>query len=286
MKNFADFVPLASFGCAALLAGCLAATSPISPDGATGTDASAGPDSGGSDSGNSGPDGGSCGTACDCTPGLACSGGQCVVGFTEVYCCTSSECPGGSICQYPSGNYSVCSVDGGSIPPDAGACATACDCSPGLSCINGQCLATPQPEYCCTSNDCPKGFGCQNPDGTYSQCGGTAPGDAGITCVCESFFQCCGSECVNFDNDPFNCGGCGNVCGGATPYCAGGKCQTPPCLTPDAGTCAASAGLCCGVTCCGQGQLCCELDGPVIGAFCYMPTPQQPTCPRGCPVCN
>lgn len=280
-----------SVGLIATLAGCLSATYPYIPDagasadGGIGSDSGMGSDAGGTDSGSTTSDGGACTTACDCAPGLACGSGQCVVGFAAVYCCDSATCPSGSICQSRDGRFSVCAADAGTPTPDAGYCQTACDCSPGLSCLNGQCIAAPQPEYCCASPKCPSGASCQNPDGTYSQCGVTTV-DAGNACPnCQSWFECCGPQCVNFDNDPFNCGGCGIVCSGTTPYCANRTCQAPPCFV-DGGACATPEGICCGGTCCNAGDLCCELDGPIAGAVCYTPTPQQPTCPLGCPVCG
>jgi hypothetical protein len=293
-------------GAAALLCCCSVATSPNNPDASTSN-----PDASTSnpDASSSNPDasvnpdagvGSNCTTACDCSPGLACSNGRCEVAFTAVYCCDAITCPGGSVCQNPSGSYSVCpsddagyADDSGYVYPDAGqgstdagGCFSACDCGGGLACVNGQCIAQPQPMYCCDSTDCPTGFRCQYPNGTISQCG--AMTDAGgPTCTnCASYFTCCNNnQCVDVENDPLNCGGCGIVCTGATPYCGFGKCTTPPCYA-DAGVCSDPTALCCGGdSCCGGGQLCCLLDGPVLSTFCYTPTVQQPTCPKGCPIC-
>ncbi len=116
--------------------------------------------------------------------------------------------------------------------------------------------------------------------------GGATGGGAGTTCspACGQGRTCCGGLCVNPANDPGNCGGCGVTCTGATSYCAG-SCVAPPCEI-DAGSCG-GGGSCCGTTCCGAGQLCCESQGPLVGPpQCFTPTAQAPTCPQGCaPLC-
>jgi hypothetical protein len=46
---------------------------------------------------------------------------------------------------------------------------------------------------------------------------------------------------------------------------------------------------CCGMACCAQGQLCCELQSGVGALYpsCFTPTASQPTCPLGCsPICQ
>ena len=95
---------------------------------------------------------------------------------------------------------------------------------------------------------------------------------------------CCGSTCVNPNNDPDNCGGCGQRCGAHT-YCSG-MCVPIPCAK-EGGACG-SGETCCGTSCCTQGQLCCESSGPVQALYpgCFTPTASQPTCPPGCsPLC-
>ena len=49
------------------------------------------------------------------------------------------------------------------------------------------------------------------------------------TCVydCVAGAIRCNGTCTSVDFDPDNCGACGNVCGGSTPYCSGGECS--PC---------------------------------------------------------
>ncbi|HMF42294.1 MAG TPA: tail fiber domain-containing protein [Polyangia bacterium] len=118
---------------------------------------------------------------------------------------------------------------------------------------------------------------------------GGAGGGGICTVLCTTGRTCCGANtCVNLQNDPFNCGKCGNVCPATAPFCGGGMCGQPPCNpNPGAGVCA-PATLCCGTTCCAQGQLCCDPEGPLGGEpTCYTPTNDQPTCPQGCaPLCK
>ncbi len=90
-------------------------------------------------------------------------------------------------------------------------------------------------------------------------------------CVCAdaSTIECNGA-CVNTNSNSANCGVCGNVCSGSTPFCQNGQCTsscTPPtelcgssCINPatyqsDSSNCGA-----CGVSCAASGQ------GPVCTA--------------------
>lgn len=63
-----------------------------------------------------GSNGATCTTACDCLPGLACAGGICRQGTVPVYCCNSTSCVNGDVCQNPSGTYGRC----GTNMPDLG----------------------------------------------------------------------------------------------------------------------------------------------------------------------
>lgn len=122
--------------------------------------------------------------------------------------------------------------------------------------------------------------------GSATAGGSTAGGSAGAcTPACARGRACCNGVCVNVENDPRNCGGCGTTCSGATPFCEG-TCKAAPCSI-DAGVCS-SAQSCCGGACCGAGQLCCDAQGPVSGRqVCHTPTVAEPTCPQGCsPLCQ
>jgi hypothetical protein len=117
--------------------------------------------------------------------------------------------------------------------------------------------------------------------------GGTATGGAGGTAGCNAKtcgFTCCQDQCKNTDNDILNCGTCGTVCGGATPYCDQGKCTPQP---PCGGVACIGTKFCCGTQCCDMNQLCCDVPGPTpTGPKCT--TPVNGTCPTGCAgcVCN
>jgi hypothetical protein len=127
------------------------------------------------------------------------------------------------------------------------------------------------------------GGGSGSGSGSGSSSGGGS--DAGETCavVCTLQQKCCGGKCVDSQDDPFNCGTCGNACTGDKSACVNGKCETPPCDNTKACT---AGQTCCGESCCTQGQLCCVIEGgPAQLPRCITPTAQQPTCPAGCPLC-
>lgn len=113
---------------------------------------------------------------------------------------------------------------------------------------------------------------------------GGAGGSGGSSGACGNCdFQCCGTACINTGNDIKNCGGCGTVCPGNTPYCDHGVCKDkPPCET---GTNCIGTATCCGNKCCAVGEICCDVPGP-LGT--PLPTCNQPvdgTCPKGCTSC-
>jgi hypothetical protein len=103
-----------------------------------------------------------CQTACDCTPGQRCdSSGMCTAAGNAVYCCTSSTCPTGELCQQRNGDVNQCGqnpdasvrlVDGGT-----GMCGTQ-RCTQGaagdllckLACgsVSATCVMTGGMEHC------------------------------------------------------------------------------------------------------------------------------------------
>jgi hypothetical protein len=116
--------------------------------------------------------------------------------------------------------------------------------------------------------------------------GGSMSGGSGGANNCamdcsKSGFVCCGTQCVNSNNDVMNCGECGNECGGLFPYCDNGTCGAPAC--GPAVDCGPGTN-CCSNECCGEGQLCCVVPGGPDGPpRCVDPV--SDTCPRGCPTC-
>jgi hypothetical protein len=59
--------------------------------------------------------------------------------------------------------------------------------------------------------------------------------------------------------------------------------MAPPCQQ-DAAACG-STSSCCGLDCCGQGQLCCLMERAQSSTQCYAPTSAETSCPAGCPTC-
>jgi len=60
---------------------------------------------------------------------------------------------------------------------------------------------------------------------TSGEGGGDAATDA--NCECATGLSCCGGSCVSTGTSSTNCGGCGKVCGTATPVCINGVCSAP-----------------------------------------------------------
>jgi len=65
-------------------------------------------------------------------------------------------------------------------PPDLGGpgakCTTACDCKPGLGCLQGSCTSGFEPIFCCESPECPTSGFCQSKSGNFSKCGSSSGG--------------------------------------------------------------------------------------------------------------
>jgi hypothetical protein len=98
--------------------------------------------------------------------------------------------------------------DGGYSTDAGGAgasCMTACDCTPGLGCFGGQCVATNNPIYCCGASPCPNGAFCENSGGGFGRCGMTG-----------------GTDLANFDHCPFV--DCSN--GNGTQRCLNAGCAS------------------------------------------------------------
>ncbi len=187
-----------------------------------------GPDGGGCASLQTDPNNcGACGQAC--LPNEQCVGALC-------------NCPSGfTLCGLPDGGQ-VC-TDLSSDPNNCGACASGCD---GGNCV---CDQSPLP----------------GDAGPRQVCSAPIAGEPGL-CVCSGTLTACGpngSDCVDTNSDPQNCGGCGKLC--PTGSCAGGVCL---CSAPY--TKCASTGVCADLTTdphnCGQCSKDCTLLLP--GATC------------------
>ena len=79
------------------------------------------------------------------------------------HCTCVPSCPGCKDC----GSF-VCVADEPRVCPE---CRSACDCDPGLGCIDGRCIAGFAPVYCCEGEVCPAGQQCQHLSGEMDLCG-------------------------------------------------------------------------------------------------------------------
>jgi len=188
---------------------------------------------------------GACGN--DCTAGtdpsfnpVVCKSGQC-------------RCHGGSndICATPIPPFpTLACIDTSSDPHNCGGCGLVVD-GGGPQADGG----LPPSPYICTGvkSACQNGS-CNCPNNNL-YCGpGTWTPDAGAND---------GGICLNDTGDPFNCGGCGNVC--STLYAADAVCQFASCTCIDAGICLTAVNT-------DPFNPSCDCIGQ------YSPTPPDPSC--------
>jgi hypothetical protein len=198
-----------------------------------------------------------CQSACDCSNGLACQAGSCVALDAPVYCCEGSFCPPDQTCESAEGQMELC--------PEQG-CQTACDCTPGLSCLQGRCQLDAAPMYCCDQGSCPSGMGCQTQSGQQDQCPSI---ECMSACDCSGGERCSDGICTLGDEPIFCCDS--SVCPSGQrcedPFGRPSMCSGEVCLS----ACDCSAGLACLD---GQCQLasapvfCCETNPCPFEALC------------------
>jgi hypothetical protein len=112
---------------------------------------------------------------------------------------------------------------------------------------------------------------------------GGSGADAGSCATnCGAGLRCCGSTCINPNNDILNCGSCNHRCSGSSPFCDRGSCGVAPCEA-DAAACQSGGGACCASQCCTGGQICCRIMAGAEATLCADPV--NGTCPAGCPAC-
>lgn len=161
-------------------------------------------------------------------------------------------------------------------------------CQRTYGCINGysctQDEARPQIEYCCPTGKVPCNGGCVDPCLSLAQirnrstcqcdcarscrppmiqdadcfckCPECKPGfrlqdTRTCKCTCIDGLDLCGDECVNFQDDPKNCGACGIVCQ-PQEKCCNGKCVSLS-ADPNCGDCSRN--------CSARGMTCCPSSG-------------------------
>ena len=160
---------------------------------------------------------GGCGNACSlpvsgASTGIAeCNGGSCAVSCEQGY----SGCPSasGTVCVDTSSDPRFC---GSSCVP----------CQPGSTCKGGTCV----PDDCAPGLTNCVGPLCHNLLTDESHCGACSSPCGGFCqdgiCVssCDAGKQQCAGGCVDFQTDPANCGGCGNMCSPGE-LCTAGQCE-------------------------------------------------------------
>lgn len=134
-----------------------------------------------------------CTSACDCSPGMRCEDGGCVIGDSPLFCCNSGPCPAGAACETPSQRQLTCASD---------SCISACDCAAGNSCDNGTCVSANPPVFCCTEGLCPAGQLCESPAGQRATC--VSDQTCVSACDCSPGRSCLGGTCT-MGNEPVYC---------------------------------------------------------------------------------
>ena len=219
------------------------------------------------DGSGSGPDGYySCGP--DALGGLMCCSGGCVDTLIDINNCGAcgNACTGGKSCH------------------EIAIGVVGCTCRDWETECNGSCADLKKdPNNCgqcghvCASGDCDNGV-CTC-GGGQADCGPceTCTDGACTPTTCGGGQTCCGSGCIDTQNDPNNCGSCGNTCGAGQTCCGGGCVDTAtdsnncgscgyPCLGGD--TC--QNGLCTGGGCPEQWHSCGVAYPPHVTNVCCL----------------
>ena len=241
-----------------------------------------------------------------CGSALACRSGECVQCRSSGSCsnnpCKNStyECNDGNESCQETGNKADNTDCGGGRVCRSGSCTelknNGTGCGNGDECKSGNCVGS----TCCSSGQCNIGNGtgtCSSGDcrvlscdrgffesanacrpcNTNDRCGSSCQRcDSPLTCQggscqCSGGRSPCGNACVNFSNDPRNCGRCGESCpaNGGTATCNGGRCDVNcgnklkcdgRCVNSDDANCGRCGTTCSGDTACARGA-CRLVDG-------------------------
>ena len=181
------------------------------------------------------PDGTGCTGTDKCNQRYACQTGTCT-GSNPVTCTASDQCHVAGTCDPTSGSCSNPAASNGTSCNDDNACTQGDACQSGT--CSGTAVACAPLDACHVAGTCnPSTGSCTNPaapDGT--SCGSSGDGGASLVCsagacgapqtTCASYQTLCKGVCENTQNDPKNCGSCGNVCP-AKYSCVAGSCQSP-----------------------------------------------------------
>lgn len=250
---------------------------------------------------NTPTDCGACGMPCN-KSGMRCCSGVC----TSIL--TTTNCGGcGRVCQSDQGCCNgVCTSL--NTTNNCGTCGRRCQ--PGLGCCNGVCTPLNTRANCGTcGNICGTGWDCcdgmckniQTDPQNCGACGKICTGGkicSGGNCVCPPMQidcngfccatgeSCCSNVCRNLQNDPQNCGSCGNICSGGK-ICVNGGCVCPAgtidcggiCVNPN--TDIQNCGVCgrrCGPTSWCEGPDCVPVSVSCVNGTCV--------CPQGWSKCS
>ncbi len=190
---------------------------------------------------------GGCGAICP--TGSTCQAGICALADGGPSPCVDGGCPSSYACYSLQGSF-ICLI---------AACPTGADhatCTRGVSpgtCCGGSCIDTSADNRNCgdCGAACATGQFCDN--GTCEANTACTPATQMAACplAASGIGACCGTACVDIQNDDTNCGLCGNACP------TGSACVLGACAWPDGGTATCNPGnpqgCPAGLTCNGAG---------------------------------
>ena len=155
-------------------------------------------------------------------------------------------------------------------------CRSACDCTPGMACLEGVCNAMNDPVYCCEESFCPPDEVCETPSGVRDFC----PVDGcQSACDCQPGLSCILGQCELGSAPLFCCdtGTCPSGMACETSRGVRSMCPSSACMT----ACDCDAGQRCVSGVCaleGNPLFCCESDPCPAGAICQSATGMASTC--------